>query len=204
MSPFVRSGDVIVLSPRPAAAIRLGDVVAFLRGEKRLVVHRVVSRRGDGFLTRGDASPRADGRVAGGEILGAVERVTRKGVRVRLGLGAERSGSRSPGCRTAACWLRCSGRCAGWCRGRSTRELMPCIHFGRSPYHKYAIHSDISACHIPKQQSMGCKPCGSAGFQPALHRPLCLRRRALPAPTEIYTHVLNLGAGAVWSPADRL
>lgn len=90
MSPFVRSGDVIVVSPRPAAAIRLGDVVAFLRGEKRLVVHRVVRRRGDGFLTRGDASPRADGRVAGGEILGAVERVTRTGERVRLGLGRER------------------------------------------------------------------------------------------------------------------
>lgn len=91
MSPFVRSGDVIVLSPRPASAIRLGDVVAFLRGEARLVVHRVVRRRRDGFLTRGDASPRTDdGRVAGDEILGAVDRVTRRGVRVRLGLGPER------------------------------------------------------------------------------------------------------------------
>jgi len=90
MSPFVRSGDVILLRPRPAAAIRTGDVVAFLRGEKRLVVHRVVSRRERGFLTRGDASPQADGRVAGGEILAVVERVTRRGARVRLGLGPER------------------------------------------------------------------------------------------------------------------
>ncbi|MCP4656076.1 MAG: hypothetical protein GY856_11740 [bacterium] len=117
MSPFVRSGDVIVLSPRPAAAIRLGDVVAFLRGEKRLVVHRVVSRRGEGFLTRGDASPRADGRVADGEILGAVDRVTRKGVRVRLGLGAER---------VAIAWLSHRGLLAAMLR--PLRRLVSSTH----------------------------------------------------------------------------
>ncbi len=41
---------------------------------------------------------------------------------------------------------------------------MPCVHFGRSPYRKYAFHSNISACHVPKQQSMGCKPCRGCGL----------------------------------------
>lgn len=91
MSPFVRDGDAITVSPLSDAAPRLGDVVAFIRPETgKLVVHRVVGKRDGAFLIQGDNAEEADGPVPAANVLGRVTRVERDGKKVYLGQGPER------------------------------------------------------------------------------------------------------------------
>jgi hypothetical protein len=92
MSPFIRNGDIITVSPLLGAPPRLGDVVAYIRPERRrkLVVHRVIGRRNGSYLIRGDSAPDHTDLVPKADILGRVSRVKRNGRRVCLGLGPER------------------------------------------------------------------------------------------------------------------
>ena len=91
MSPFIRSGDLLTVSPRGDDPVRRGDVVAFLAGRCSLVIHRVVALDGESVRTRGDAMRRGDGPVPMSEVLGHVSGILRRGRPVRLGLGAERA-----------------------------------------------------------------------------------------------------------------
>lgn len=91
MSPFVRDGDVITVSPLSDLSPRLGDVVAFIRPEnEKLVVHRVVGKRDGFYLIKGDSTTNYTDVIPGANILGRVSRVERNGKRVYLGLGPER------------------------------------------------------------------------------------------------------------------
>ena len=92
MAPFIRDGDAITLSPLQAALPGVGQVVAFVRGpEERLVVHRVIARRGASVVIQGDNEPDyADTRVLPENILGRVTRIERNVRAVWLGLGPER------------------------------------------------------------------------------------------------------------------
>ena len=91
MSPFIKDSDVVTVSPFLDATPQLGDVVAFnLLGTKKLVIHRVVSKKGNSCMIRGDNSFEADGLVPRAGILGRVARVERNGKRIILGLGPER------------------------------------------------------------------------------------------------------------------
>ena len=91
MSPFIEDGDVLTLSPLAGASPRRGDVVAFRRPQRgKLVIHRVVEKRGTSYLIRGDNSPKGDGLVPKANILGYVTKVERDGKKVFLGLGPER------------------------------------------------------------------------------------------------------------------
>jgi hypothetical protein len=96
MSPFIKSGDVITVAPssrKPKApAYGIGQVVAFvIPVYQRLVVHRIVVRRGSRFLIQGDNSPGLDdGMIHRDDILGRVVRVERGRKRIRFGLGPER------------------------------------------------------------------------------------------------------------------
>lgn len=92
MSPFIRDGDVITVSPLRGARPRIGEVVAFTRpGEGNLVVHRVVGRPGAEVLVQGDSVPDCgDGIIPAENLLGRVTRVERGGHDVWLGLGPER------------------------------------------------------------------------------------------------------------------
>jgi hypothetical protein len=89
--PFIRDGDLITVSGLQGRPAQLGEVVAcaVLPGGK-LVVHRVVGRRAQGCLIRGDAALRADGWVDRERILGRVTRIIRGGKERSLGLGRER------------------------------------------------------------------------------------------------------------------
>ena len=90
MHPFIRNGDVITISPLSGIP-RYGDVVAFTRPKGySLVVHRVVAKKDDSFLIRGDNIPYSDGLIPEANILGCVTRVERDGKQVYLGLGPER------------------------------------------------------------------------------------------------------------------
>jgi len=91
MSPFIKNEDVVTLSPLQDASPSVGDVIAFvLQGTDKLCVHRVVGRKGDCYVTKGDNSSEADEPVPRENILGFVTRVERDGKEVFLGLGPER------------------------------------------------------------------------------------------------------------------
>ncbi len=89
MHPFVKGGDLIVVSPLKTRSPVLGDVVAFVQAE-RLVVHRVIAVSGNGYFMKGDATEGRDGPVPVASVLGLVTRVEREGERVLIGLGPER------------------------------------------------------------------------------------------------------------------
>jgi signal peptidase I len=92
MTPFVRDGDVITISPLHKGQVRIGEIVAFVRpGERRLVVHRVVVKRSTVFLIQGDGDPHyTDENISIDDLLGRVTRVERNSKNIWLGLGAER------------------------------------------------------------------------------------------------------------------
>lgn len=91
MHPFIRDGDVLIVSTSRGRAPRPGDVLALCHPETgRLVVHRVLARRLQGLLIRGDNTPLSDGVVPAEKVLGRVTRVERQGRPVRLGQGPER------------------------------------------------------------------------------------------------------------------
>jgi hypothetical protein len=91
MSPFIRNGDMVVLSSLDADSPGLGDVVAFrAAGTDRLTLHRVTGMVQDAYLIRGDNCTEADGLMSKSDILGRVRKVERNGSAVHFGLGPER------------------------------------------------------------------------------------------------------------------
>jgi signal peptidase I len=91
MSPFIKDGDVVTISPVLRSSPGIGDVVAFIYEETgKLLIHRVVGKNGESYLTRGDNTLQGDGLIYIANILGYVRKVERKGKRVSLGLGPER------------------------------------------------------------------------------------------------------------------
>ena len=90
MMPFINDGDIVSitsLSERP----NRGDVVAFTspNGDK-LMIHRIISIKPEGFLLKGDNISTPDGFAKSDDIIGKIIRVERNGGTVPLGLGAER------------------------------------------------------------------------------------------------------------------
>lgn len=80
MFPFLRDGDVIQVTPTSLEELRKGDII-FYRSGDRLLAHRVV-----GFVTtvggrcaraRGDAFLQEDPPIAGVDLIGSVETVSR-------------------------------------------------------------------------------------------------------------------------------
>ncbi len=91
MFPFIRDGDVVTVASLQGTRPQCGEVVACIRPRQdRLVVHRVIGRRGNSYLVRGDAASGVDGLVQELDILGRVMRIERRGAQVRIGLGPER------------------------------------------------------------------------------------------------------------------
>ena len=70
----------------------MGDVVAILHGPSgRLLVHRVVERRGAAVVIKGDNCRVPDGEFPGAAVIGRVACIERRGRPVGGGLGAERA-----------------------------------------------------------------------------------------------------------------
>ena len=68
-----------------------GEVVAIIHPETgRLIVHRIIGKKGEDYLIKGDNTPDADGLIAASNILGRVKKVERNNRNVFLGLGPER------------------------------------------------------------------------------------------------------------------
>ena len=92
MEPFIKEGDVIVVSPLLKKNPRIGEVVAFIHPHTgRLIVHRIIAEQKMNFLIQGDGIfDHTDGQIPLDCILGRVTTIERKGRESQLGLGIER------------------------------------------------------------------------------------------------------------------
>jgi hypothetical protein len=91
MSPFIKDGDDVTLFPFNGISPGLGDVVAFIhKGTGMPFIHRVVGKKGNTYLLKGDNATETDGLISESDILGCVRMVERRGLRVFFGLGPER------------------------------------------------------------------------------------------------------------------
>ena len=92
MSPFIRDGDILTLSPVSSLFPQKGDVLGALDpGTDKLLVHRLVGMKNGKYQIKGDSAERKDVRAFGvNRICGQVTRVERNGKPVRFGLGHER------------------------------------------------------------------------------------------------------------------
>jgi len=91
MSPFIREGDYITLSPLKEGSVGFGNVVAYSRKDvETMVVHRIVHIMRNLIITKGDSNPDNDDPVTRENIFGIVTRIERDGKRLFWGLGLER------------------------------------------------------------------------------------------------------------------
>jgi signal peptidase I len=80
MTPAIRNGDIITVSPLANLNPGRGDVVAFRHPERpQMLVHRVLYGGRNGFFVRGDSCPEADGWVPLANVIGIVTRVEGQG-----------------------------------------------------------------------------------------------------------------------------
>ncbi len=70
MRPLLAPGAVLTVLPCAPADLRIGDVVVARSTAGRVVAHRLVARRGDAFVLRGDALGADDPPVGPTDILG--------------------------------------------------------------------------------------------------------------------------------------
>jgi len=91
MSPFIKDGDVVTVAPMLGTVPGLGDVVVFIHPRTgKLVIHRIVGKRADSYLIKGDNFPEGDDFVPRANILGHVAKVERDRKEIFLGRGLER------------------------------------------------------------------------------------------------------------------
>jgi hypothetical protein len=80
MTPAIRDGDTITISPLGGLLPGRGDVVAFRHPERpQMLVHRVLHAKALKYFIQGDNCPEADGWVPAKNILGLITRVERQG-----------------------------------------------------------------------------------------------------------------------------
>jgi len=91
MDPFIRNKNHITISPLPSGYPRVGDIVAFIQpGTGKLVVHRVIERKENHYLIKGDNVATPDGLIPKTNVLGYVTKVDKDGKLIFFGLGFER------------------------------------------------------------------------------------------------------------------
>ncbi len=90
MRPWIRSGDILTISPLSKKGPKLGDVVAFSAVENSLIVHRVVGIKEQKYLVAADNATSYDGFFPVNVILGRVAGIERRGKKICVGLGPER------------------------------------------------------------------------------------------------------------------
>jgi len=85
MSPFVKDGDIVSISPLKSGKPRLGDVVGFINpASSGLALHRLVGETSRGYLIRGDNSLEPDGEIDGRRILGRMTSIERDGRKMKM------------------------------------------------------------------------------------------------------------------------
>jgi signal peptidase I len=91
MAPFIKDGDVLTIAPLNGSRPKRGDVVAFTPGRgSKLIIHRVIGKKGERYIIKGDSLGAVDGLFPEEDLLGKVKRVERRGKDIILGLGPEK------------------------------------------------------------------------------------------------------------------
>jgi hypothetical protein len=91
MAPFINDSDIITLSPLCLSPAGLGKPVAcIISVDKRLVVHRIVGRKRNRYLIKGDNCSTPDCLILNQDILGSVTSLQRQNKNISFGLGFER------------------------------------------------------------------------------------------------------------------
>ena len=81
MIPTIKSNDVVSISPYKKNTPEVGEVVALLdRANSRIIIHRIIEKRKNMFLLKGDGLWRYDGFFPREWIAGFVSRIERKHV----------------------------------------------------------------------------------------------------------------------------
>ena len=112
MLPWIRDGDVVIVSPADEAAV--GDVICYSTSPDRLFLHRVVRCQAYGFVTKGDALSYTE-IVARERVLGRVVAIERRG-KIR---------------RIDTRWARRGGRAAAWASPWVSRIIPVALGFRR-------------------------------------------------------------------------
>lgn len=90
MSPFIKDGDILTIA-KSSDGYNVGEVVAFVRPcFQKLVVHRIVRKKKDKYVIKGDNTYEKDGAIPLQNLLGKVVRVERKGKDAFAGIGIEK------------------------------------------------------------------------------------------------------------------
>ena len=72
LEPAIGAGDVVILCRTDPAALEVGDVIQY-QSDGCTVIHRIVEKDGDTFITQGDANNAPDLRpVEREQVLGRV------------------------------------------------------------------------------------------------------------------------------------
>lgn len=88
MSPFIKDGDLITVSPLKGKRLKKGDIVAFFDPAQnhKLYVHRIIHIKKDGYQIKGDNLYMPDGFFSQDKILGVISEVSRDGKKIFFGI----------------------------------------------------------------------------------------------------------------------
>jgi len=76
MLPSIWPGDRLIVQRKPSKQIQPGQIILYKRNGG-VVAHRVIARRGNEFVTRGDCMDHDDAPVHASEIVGEVVAIER-------------------------------------------------------------------------------------------------------------------------------
>jgi hypothetical protein len=71
MLPTIQDGEIVHVKPVATDMLRIGDIVLLRTGEQ-FKAHRIIRKRNQCFITRGDAGVDTDGEIRCDQILGRV------------------------------------------------------------------------------------------------------------------------------------
>lgn len=71
MLPTILDGEIVHVKPVAGDTLKIGDIV-LLRSGAEFKAHRIIRKRGELFITRGDAGVDTDGEIRRNQILGKV------------------------------------------------------------------------------------------------------------------------------------
>ena len=71
MLPTIQDGEIVHVRPLATDVLRIGDIVLLRTGDQ-FKAHRIIRKRGQCFITRGDAGIDIDGGIRRDQILGRV------------------------------------------------------------------------------------------------------------------------------------
>jgi signal peptidase I len=87
MLPFLKDGDLITIVPLENKSLLKGDILAFINSKDgRLTVHRMIRKKDNYFIFKGDHNSKKDDLVSRDQLLGYVNNIQRKGKSIIFGL----------------------------------------------------------------------------------------------------------------------